>query len=103
MESLIILPLVFGLMWLLVIRPRQRWERTHQELVASLEVGDEVVSSGGIYGRITAVEPDTVQLEVADGVEVRLARQAVGRRADDPALRTGRPDRTDDRSPSEQD
>jgi preprotein translocase subunit YajC len=90
-ESLIFLPLIFGLMWLLLIRPRQRWERQHQELVRSLEVGDEVVTTAGVYGTITEVEPDIVHVEIADGVVVRVARLAIGRRADDPALR-GAPD-----------
>jgi preprotein translocase subunit YajC len=91
-ESLIFLPLVFGLMWLLLIRPRQRLEREHHTLVRSLEVGDEVVTTAGIYGVITALDTNVVHLLVADDVVVKVARLAIGRRADDPALPTLAPD-----------
>jgi preprotein translocase subunit YajC len=100
-ESLIVLPIIFGLMWLLLIRPRQRMEREHHELVRALQVGDEVVTTAGIYGTIIDLEPNVVHLRVADGVVLRMARLAVGRRADDPALptledrRTSRPPAAD--------
>jgi preprotein translocase subunit YajC len=100
-ESLIILPLIFGLMWLLLIRPRQRWEREHRELVAALEVGDEVITSAGIYGTITALEENLVHLRVADDVVVRVARLAIGRRADDPAVPTVDRTRSDPPADSE--
>jgi preprotein translocase subunit YajC len=87
-ESLIILPLIFTLMWLLLIRPRQRLERQHHALVRSLAVGDEVITTAGIYGVITSLEANVVHLRVADDVVVKVARLAVGRRADDPSLPT---------------
>ena len=86
MESLIFLPLIFGLMWLVLIRPRQRWEREHAAFVAALSVGDEVVTSSGIYGTVTSLDGDVVRLRIASGVEIRIARAAVGTRADDPTL-----------------
>jgi preprotein translocase subunit YajC len=77
----VILPIILlALMWLLLIRPQQQRLRAQQALIASIEVGDEVISTGGIYGRIRALADDTVLLEVADGVEVRLARAAIGQR-----------------------
>jgi preprotein translocase subunit YajC len=85
-ESLIILPLIFGLMWLLLIRPRQKLEREHHAFVRSLEVGAEVVTTAGIYGTVVALEDNVVHLRVADDVVLRVARLAVGRSADDPAL-----------------
>jgi preprotein translocase subunit YajC len=51
--------------------------------VAALQVGDEVVSSAGIYGRITALDDEIAMLEVADGIELRLARGAIARRLTD--------------------
>jgi preprotein translocase subunit YajC len=56
-----------------------------QRLVATLEVGDDVVTGGGIYGRITRVHGEEVQLEVAPGVELRMARAAVLRRVGETA------------------
>jgi preprotein translocase subunit YajC len=85
MEPLIVLAVTFGLMWVLFILPRQRQVRAHQQLVATLEPGDEVITGGGLYGRIAAVDGDEVRLEVARGVELRVARAAVLRRVDAPA------------------
>jgi preprotein translocase subunit YajC len=80
MEALIVLGLTFGLLWLLFLLPQQRRVRAHQQLVASLEEGDDVILSAGIYGRISSLGPEDLDLEVAPGVELRVARQAVLRR-----------------------
>jgi preprotein translocase subunit YajC len=85
MGSLIILPIMLVLMYLLVIRPQQRRMREHQALVSSLQVGDEVVSSAGMYGRIVELGDEVITLDVADGVHIRLARAAIGRRIGEPA------------------
>jgi preprotein translocase subunit YajC len=82
MEALIVLTLSFGLLWLLYLLPQQRRVRAHQQLVASLEEGDEVVLSAGIFGRITWLGPEEIGVEVAPGVELRVARQAVLRRVE---------------------
>jgi preprotein translocase subunit YajC len=82
MEGIILLAVTFGLMWVLFILPRQRQVRAHQRLVASVAPGDEVVTGGGIYGRVTAVGDEQVRLEVAPGVELRVARAAIFRRVD---------------------
>jgi preprotein translocase subunit YajC len=82
MEALIVLALSFGLLWLLFLLPQQRRVRAHQQLVASLEEGDEVVLSAGIFGRITWLGPEEAGVEVAPGVELRVARQAVMRRVE---------------------
>jgi preprotein translocase subunit YajC len=78
--SFLILPLLLLAMWFLVIRPQQQRIRAQQALVAALEEGDEVVSSSGIYGRITSLTDEIATLEVADGVELRVARGAIARR-----------------------
>ena len=83
MEPLIVLALTFALLWVLFIRPQQRRVRGHQALVASLEPGDEVVLTAGIYGRIVDLGPEDMTVEVAPGVELRVARQAVLRRVED--------------------
>jgi preprotein translocase subunit YajC len=83
MEPLIVLALTFALLWVLFIRPQQRRVRGHQALVATLEPGDTVVLTAGIYGRIVALGPEDMTVEVAPGVELRVARQAVLRRVED--------------------
>jgi preprotein translocase subunit YajC len=77
MEPLIVLAATFVLLWVLFILPQQRRVRAHQALVASLEPGDEVVLSAGIHGRIADLGPEELMLDVAPGVELRVARQAV--------------------------
>ena len=67
-------------MWVLLILPQQRRMRQHQEVIASLEVGDEVVTAGGVYGTITSVDEDTLGVEVAPGVVLRVLRNAVTQR-----------------------
>ena len=83
MEPLIVLALTFALLWVLFIRPQQRRVRGHQALVATLEPGDTVVLTAGIYGRIVDLGPEDMTVEVAPGVELRVACQAVLRRVED--------------------
>jgi preprotein translocase subunit YajC len=83
MEPLIVLAVTFVLLWVLFILPQQRRVRAHQALVASVEPGDEVVLSAGIYGRVVELSADELTLAVAPGVELRVARQAVLRRVED--------------------
>mgnify|MGYP000087986996 CR=1 FL=1 len=68
----------FGLaMYLILFLPQQRRAKQHRELLASLVEGDEVLTSSGIYGFVNAVEGDILWLDVADGVELRMARSSV--------------------------
>jgi preprotein translocase subunit YajC len=65
------------LMWFLLIRPQRRRQAEQQNLINALEVGREIVTAGGLYGTVTAIEGDEVRLQVAEGVEVRVAKRAV--------------------------
>jgi preprotein translocase subunit YajC len=84
MGPLLALLLTFGLMWALLILPQQRRMRQHQAVVASLRAGDEVVTAGGVYGTITSVDEDTLAVEVAPGVVLRVLRSAVSQRVGPP-------------------
>ena len=77
----LLIPIVLlGLLWVLLIRPQQRRLRAHQTIVASLQVGDEVITAGGMFGRITSIDDEIVQLEVAPGTVMRILRGAVQQR-----------------------
>ena len=78
--GLVILVVTFALMWLLFILPQQRRVKAHQALVRSVSAGDEVVTAGGLYGRITSLDDEAVRLEVSPGVELRVARGAISRK-----------------------
>jgi preprotein translocase subunit YajC len=74
----LILPIIFAaVIYFLFIRPQQRQAKQHTALVDGLEVGDEILTSAGIYGTITHLDDDTMSLEVADGIELTMARRAV--------------------------
>ncbi len=84
MGPLLALLITFGLMWVLLILPQQRRMKQHQAIVASLQPGDEVVTAGGVYGTITSVDEDTLAVEVAPGVVLRVLRNAVSQRIGPP-------------------
>ena len=67
--------------YFLLIRPQQRRARAQRELLSSVRVGDEVVTTAGVYGTITAIddETDIVTLEIAPGTRIRMVRAGVGR------------------------
>jgi preprotein translocase subunit YajC len=75
--TLFVFVALFVVFWLLVIRPQRRRQRTQDEMHAGLRIGDEIVTAGGLYGEVTALDEDEVRVEIADGVEVRVARRAV--------------------------
>lgn len=65
------------LMYAVLILPQQRRTKEHKTLLASLEEGDEVLTSAGIYGFIAAVDGEVLWLEVADGVELKVSKSSV--------------------------
>jgi len=71
-----ILILLVG-MWFLLIRPQRRRQMESQRLLQSLSVGKEIVTAGGLYGTITALDDDEARVKIADGVEVRIAKRAI--------------------------
>jgi preprotein translocase subunit YajC len=77
MAVLIVIVALLVLMWLLLIRPQRRRQAEQQELLSNLQVGDEIVTAGGIYGRIEEIRDDDLTLEIAPETNVRIARRAV--------------------------
>jgi preprotein translocase subunit YajC len=77
MGQLILLPLFFLVFYFLLIRPQQKRLKEHAELVSSVEPGDDILTNGGLYGTITAIDGQIAELEIADGVVVRIQRSAV--------------------------
>jgi preprotein translocase subunit YajC len=78
-------------MYFLLIRPQRRRQREAAALVAALEVGDEVMTTSGVYGFITGFDGDIVWLEIDDNVQIRIARGAVQRKVDTAAGETATP------------
>lgn len=74
----LLLIIAFGVLWFVLIRPQKRRQIEQQQMLNKLDVGDEVVTAGGIYGTITAVEDDDVMVRIAPELEVKVARRAIG-------------------------
>lgn len=77
--SIIFIVLLFAVFYFMLIRPQQKRMREQMELINSLRVGDDVMTSSGIYGTISEVEEETVLVEVSEDVQVRMAKSAVSR------------------------
>ncbi|HKJ83215.1 MAG TPA: preprotein translocase subunit YajC [Mariprofundaceae bacterium] len=75
--SLVPLLLIMVIFYFLLIRPQQKRLKAHRALVSELKKGDKVVTSGGIYGTIHDVSEETVRIEIADGVRVRVKRDTI--------------------------
>ena len=70
--------LIFAIMYFLLIRPQQKKVKEHQNMVASLRRGDQVVTQGGLIGKVTKVkEENEIEVEVATGVKVRVVQNTV--------------------------
>jgi len=76
-EGIIMLVLMFAIFYFLLIRPQQKRAKQHKELVSNLKSGDQIVSAGGIHGKIVSVEENIVTLEVATGVKIKMNRTAI--------------------------
>ena len=67
----------FAVLYLLVVRPQKRRQVQQRQMLNELQVGDEVLTAGGVYGKITRLEEDAVLVEIAPQMEVRVARRAI--------------------------
>ena len=74
----LIIIVAFVFLYFVLIRPQRRRQVDSQRMLQGLEVGDEIVTAGGIFGTITALDEDEVRVEIAPQLEVRVARRAVG-------------------------
>ncbi len=74
----LILPLLLlAAMWFLLIMPQQRRMKAQKLMQANLKVGDDIITTAGIYGTITELEDESILVEVSEGIEVRMAKGAV--------------------------
>ena len=73
--------LMFVIFYFLLIRPQQKRTKDHRQMINDLKKGDRIVTSGGIHGRITGLDDQTLTVEIADRVRVKVARSNVGAKA----------------------
>ena len=77
MQFLIIMVLMLGVMYVLMIRPQRQRQAQQQSMIDGAGVGDDVLTTGGIYGTISEVEGDDIVVEIASGVTVHMTRRGI--------------------------
>ena len=75
--QLIPIALVFAIFYFIILLPTKRRQKKLQDFLGALKVGDRIVTNGGIYGSVTKVDGNTVQLQVAEKVRIELAKSAI--------------------------
>ena len=75
--AFLLILVMFLFVYLLLIRPQRQQQRRHTEMIDGLKVGDEVITAGGIYGDVTEVQPDRISLQIAEDVEIEVAKRAI--------------------------
>ena len=82
--GLLLIVAAFGFLYFVLVRPQRRRQLEQQRLLNRIEVGDEIVTAGGLFGEITEVRDEEVVLRIAPEVEVRIARRAIAGRTPAP-------------------
>ena len=74
-----VIPLVFmfAIFYFLLIRPQQKKAKEHKVLLEAMKKGDNVVTAGGVHGKVSAVENDIVTLEIASGVNIKITKSYI--------------------------
>lgn len=75
--TILYLVVFFGIIYFMMIRPQQRQQKRHQEMLAKLKVNDRVVTTGGIHGRVSKIKESSLILRVAEKVEVEFEKNAI--------------------------
>jgi preprotein translocase subunit YajC len=79
--------LILGIFYFLILMPMKKRQKKVQEFQSSLNVGDRIVTTSGIYGQVTKLNEKTVQVQIADKVKVEIARAAIGgRQGEEPVV-----------------
>jgi len=73
----IVLLAMFAFLYFLLIRPQRQTQRKHAQMLGALKVGDEIITSGGIYGEVVQLDEERVMVEIDDDVRIAVARRAI--------------------------
>jgi preprotein translocase subunit YajC len=76
----VFLVLMAGLFYFLMIRPQQRRARSQRQMIEGIDVGDEVMTIGGVYGTVQSLDDESFTLEVSPGVDIRFVKSAIARK-----------------------
>ena len=84
LTSLLPLALMFAVLYFFILRPQAKKAKLHQELLKNLKRGDEVITSGGIYGKVDGITEEFVTLEIASETKMKVLRQSITRQLREP-------------------
>jgi preprotein translocase subunit YajC len=73
----IVLLAMFAFLYFLLIRPQRQQQRKHAQMLTALKAGDEIITSGGIYGEVVQLDDERVMIEIDDDVRIAVARRAI--------------------------
>jgi len=76
--GLLLIVVAFAFLYFILVRPQKRRQQESQRMLSNLAVGDEVLTAGGIYGRVVDTEDDALFVEIAPNLRVKVARRAIG-------------------------
>ncbi|MFW6238937.1 MAG: preprotein translocase subunit YajC [Halanaerobiales bacterium] len=73
------LAIIFGIFWFLIIRPQRKQQEEHEEMLANLEVGDQIITIGGIKGKVVKIQEENVRLRIAADTDINVVNRAISR------------------------
>jgi len=76
-ESIVLIVVMFGVLYFMMIRPQMKRAKEHKTMIEALQKGDEVISGGGVLGRVSKMNEQYISVEIATGVEVQMQRSSV--------------------------
>lgn len=76
-STLVPLVVIFGIFYFLMIRPQQKQQKKHREMISAMRKGDKIVTRGGMHGTIYGIADNVVTIEVADNVKIKFNREAI--------------------------
>lgn len=80
LSQIVFLVLLIAVFYFVLIRPQKRRAEQHQKLIGSVDVGDEIMTIGGLYGTVTAVGDEDVEIEPSPGMRLRFVKSAIARK-----------------------
>ena len=76
--GLLLIVVAFAFLYFILVRPQKRRQQESQRMLSNIAAGDEVLTAGGIYGRVLVLEDDSLLVEIAPNIRVKVARRAIG-------------------------
>jgi|SRR5690554_3957010 len=70
---------IFGIFWFIIIRPQKKQEKAHKEMLNNLNPGDQVVTIGGIKGKVIKIKEDNIRLRVSSNIDIDMVRNSIAR------------------------